>query len=144
MQDFKRLNATGTTIVLITHDEDVARQASRCLRMVDGRLEEVHFEDAESSTAPQHNMSERQQKKQPLERSGVRAWFSSVWDAAAAMTTRLGRSALLCTAFFPLKKPGRFPKNSRRLTGLPLSDTARASPVMSQSSRLTYRFPSIK
>ena len=99
MQDFKRLNATGTTIVLITHDEDVARQASRCLRMVDGHLEEVHFKDAESSTAPQHNMSERQQKKQPLERSGVRAWFSSVWDAAAAMTTRLGRSALLCTAY---------------------------------------------
>ena len=99
MQDFKRLNAAGTTIVLITHDEDVARQASRCLRMVDGHLEEVHFKDAESSTAPQHNMSERQQKKQPLERSGVRAWFSSVWDAAAAMTTRLGRSALLCTAY---------------------------------------------
>ena len=99
MQDFKRLNAAGTTIVLITHDEDVARQASRCLRMVDGHLEEVHFKDAESSTAPQHNISERQQKKQPLERSGVRAWFSSVWDAAAAMTTRLGRSALLCTAY---------------------------------------------
>ena len=64
MQDFKRLNAAGTTIVLITHDEDVARQASRCLRMVDGHLEEVHLEDAESSTAPQHNMSERQQKRE--------------------------------------------------------------------------------
>lgn len=41
MQDFKRLNAAGTTIVLITHDEDVARQASRCLRMVDGHLEDA-------------------------------------------------------------------------------------------------------
>ena len=45
---------------------------------------------------------------------------------------------------FSSEEAGEVSQNSRLLTGLPLSDTVRASPVMSQSSRLTYRFPSIK
>ena len=38
---FKMQNARGTTVVLITHDRDVARQASRVIRIRDGAVEEV-------------------------------------------------------------------------------------------------------
>ena len=33
-----RLNASGRTVVLITHEEDVAAHARRVLRFVDGRI----------------------------------------------------------------------------------------------------------
>jgi putative ABC transport system ATP-binding protein len=35
---FKELNRGGSTILLITHDDQVARQASRVVRIADGRL----------------------------------------------------------------------------------------------------------
>lgn len=41
MQIFHELHDRGNTIVLITHDEDVAKQASRSIRILDGRVTEV-------------------------------------------------------------------------------------------------------
>jgi putative ABC transport system ATP-binding protein len=41
MELFHELHEQGNTIVLITHDEDVARQASRSIRIQDGHVEEV-------------------------------------------------------------------------------------------------------
>ena len=38
---FHELHAQGNTIVLITHDNDVARQASRAIHVLDGRISEV-------------------------------------------------------------------------------------------------------
>lgn len=38
MQIFKELHARGTTIVLVTHEDDVARHAGRILRLSDGLL----------------------------------------------------------------------------------------------------------
>ena len=35
---FAQVNATGTSIVLVTHDEAVARQAQRIIRLADGRI----------------------------------------------------------------------------------------------------------
>ncbi|KAA2264836.1 ABC transporter ATP-binding protein [Solihabitans fulvus] len=35
---FDRLNASGRTIVMITHEDDVAHHASRLIRVVDGRV----------------------------------------------------------------------------------------------------------
>lgn len=40
MQLFKAQNARGTTVVLITHDLEVARQASRVIRVRDGAVEQ--------------------------------------------------------------------------------------------------------
>ncbi len=42
MHLFHELHAQGNTIVLITHDEDVANQAERKIRILDGKVTEVH------------------------------------------------------------------------------------------------------
>lgn len=41
MQIFHELHDRGNTIVLITHDENVAKQVSRSIRILDGRVTEV-------------------------------------------------------------------------------------------------------
>ncbi len=41
MELFHELHASGNTIVLITHDEGVAAQAERSIRIMDGHVEEV-------------------------------------------------------------------------------------------------------
>ena len=38
MRLFAQVNAAGTTIVLVTHDENVAAQARRVIKIADGRL----------------------------------------------------------------------------------------------------------
>ena len=41
MDIFHELHAQGNTIVLITHDNDIARQAERSIHILDGRITEV-------------------------------------------------------------------------------------------------------
>ena len=41
MDIFRELHAQGNTIVLITHDNDVAKQASRVIHILDGKITEV-------------------------------------------------------------------------------------------------------
>ncbi len=36
---FEELNRNGTTIIMVTHDENVARQTNRLIRILDGRLQ---------------------------------------------------------------------------------------------------------
>ena len=43
MDIFHDLHAQGNTIVLITHDNDVAKQASRAIHILDGRITEVRL-----------------------------------------------------------------------------------------------------
>ena len=43
MRMFQELHEQGNTIVLITHDNDVARQAKRIIHILDGRLTEVNL-----------------------------------------------------------------------------------------------------
>ncbi|MGN0154088.1 MAG: ABC transporter ATP-binding protein [Lachnospiraceae bacterium] len=45
MSLFHELHAQGNTIVLITHDESVANQADRKIRIKDGRVQEVNMDD---------------------------------------------------------------------------------------------------
>ena len=42
MDIFHDLHSQGSTIVLITHDGDVAAQAARRIRILDGRVSEVN------------------------------------------------------------------------------------------------------
>jgi putative ABC transport system ATP-binding protein len=41
MELFHELHGSGATIVLITHNEDIAKQAERCIRIMDGKVSEV-------------------------------------------------------------------------------------------------------
>lgn len=41
MEMIKELNNEGKTIILITHDNEVAKQAKRSVRIADGKLYEV-------------------------------------------------------------------------------------------------------
>ena len=43
MDIFHELHAQGNTIVLITHENDVARQASRAIHILDGQIMEVEL-----------------------------------------------------------------------------------------------------
>ncbi|MCD8088798.1 MAG: ABC transporter ATP-binding protein [Oscillospiraceae bacterium] len=43
MKIFHELHQQGNTIVLITHDDDIARQASRVVHILDGKLSEVQI-----------------------------------------------------------------------------------------------------
>ena len=38
---FSRLNADGTTLVVVTHDERLAAQAGRIIHMLDGRIQDA-------------------------------------------------------------------------------------------------------
>jgi len=38
MELFNQLHENGNTIVLVTHDEDVARHANRVIRLLDGQV----------------------------------------------------------------------------------------------------------
>jgi len=39
IEELERLNATGITLVVVTHDPDIGRRARRRIRMVDGRID---------------------------------------------------------------------------------------------------------
>ena len=43
MEIFHSLHEQGNTIVLITHDNDIARQAKRIVHILDGKLTEVNL-----------------------------------------------------------------------------------------------------
>jgi len=52
MRLFTQVNQTGTSIVLVTHDEAVAAQAGRVIRMADGRIVEGRNDDAPAGDGP--------------------------------------------------------------------------------------------
>ena len=41
MDLFKELNSEGNTIIMITHDEKISKNATRVVRILDGELSEV-------------------------------------------------------------------------------------------------------
>lgn len=40
MEILKELHRSGRTVIIITHDEEIASQAHRVIRILDGRIEE--------------------------------------------------------------------------------------------------------
>ena len=39
MDILKELHKSGRTVIIITHDDDIARQVNRVIRIMDGRVE---------------------------------------------------------------------------------------------------------
>ncbi len=52
LQMFQRLNATGITVILVTHDAKVASYATRIIRIADGRIESDSVNDPASLASP--------------------------------------------------------------------------------------------
>ena len=75
----------GLPLILVTLDEDVARQTKPVSAY--GRQPSGGGALRGRSQVPPTAQYVNGSRKRPLDRSGVRLWFSSVWDAAAAMTT---------------------------------------------------------
>jgi putative ABC transport system ATP-binding protein len=46
MEIFNELNIEGRTIIMITHDVNIARHAKRIVRILDGNISEGGVEDA--------------------------------------------------------------------------------------------------
>ena len=46
MELFKELNSEGRTIIMITHDANIAKHASRIVKILDGKLSEGDLDDA--------------------------------------------------------------------------------------------------
>ena len=60
---FQELNAEGVTVVLVTHDADVARHARRVVRFKDGRVRE----DTRQNPAKAQRELSQAESRQPLE-----------------------------------------------------------------------------
>jgi macrolide transport system ATP-binding/permease protein len=87
---FESLNRQGLTLVVVTHDEDVARRAGRRVHIIDGKLTEIPNGNSrrQLSPAPQASV-----KGSVISRSGLtlRDLFD---EAIAGMFARPGRMAL--------------------------------------------------
>jgi macrolide transport system ATP-binding/permease protein len=58
MAMFRRLNAAGHTVVLVTHDPGVAAQADRAVRIVDGRIVSDERKERSAGAAGEHEMAD--------------------------------------------------------------------------------------
>ena len=45
MEILKGLHKGGRTVIIITHDDDIARQVKRVVRIIDGRIEEDYLNE---------------------------------------------------------------------------------------------------
>ena len=64
MSLFQKLNATGITIIIVTHEADVAQFANRIMRFQDGRI--ISEENNKESV----NAEELLQNFKPVDRAG--------------------------------------------------------------------------
>lgn len=55
---FQQLNAEGITVVLVTHDPNVATFAHRTIRVVDGKIEGDEVNPAQAASQPQERLSQ--------------------------------------------------------------------------------------
>ncbi|WP_422933937.1 ATP-binding cassette domain-containing protein [Sinomonas sp. P47F7] len=94
IQDLKELSGQGTTVVVITHDEEVAAAADRCLRLVDGAVAVAY----RSTSAAPGRTGPSERPASPSKRNAVPV-LDDIADAANSLTARPLRSILLLMVF---------------------------------------------
>lgn len=87
---FEDLNRQGFTLVVVTHEEDVANRAARRVQIIDGRLTELSTPGHEPASA---NPNRQGQDVSSVARSGV-SLRDLIDEALAGMFARPGRMAL--------------------------------------------------
>lgn len=91
MDHLRALNDEGTTVIVITHDGDIARRADRRISILDGRL---HSSEPSISTTRADLVDIRPRPERHRSHLG-----NLLADTLSSMLTRLGQSALLALAF---------------------------------------------
>jgi putative ABC transport system ATP-binding protein len=56
MEIFGRLNAQGRTVVMITHEDDIAKHAKRIVRLVDGKVTDDHRQAPVAGPPPHYHI----------------------------------------------------------------------------------------
>ena len=78
MDILKGLHQSGRTVIIITHDDDIAEQADRVIRIIDGRIEADYHNEHKIEN---ENMSRRiykhefQEKKNNTMKKNWRSWI---------------------------------------------------------------------
>ena len=84
----EKLNQEGVTVVIVTHDENIAKQAARRVHIIDGSLTDIHTEDRPKPTSlPPAPV------KTGVSRSGI-TMRDLLNEALAGMFARPGRMVL--------------------------------------------------
>lgn len=84
-----QVHASGTTVVVVTHSDDVAARAGRVIRMEDGHLRDTQLTEAELPRAFPTKAPGQGARVHPQ---------SMLWDIASNLASRIGRSASLVAA----------------------------------------------
>ena len=51
----EKINSTGTTVVMVTHDPELANRASRRIHLLDGKLIDLEVDEPAPLFRPHHN-----------------------------------------------------------------------------------------
>lgn len=89
LQELKRLHGEGHTVVLITHDSEVAKQADRILHIRDGCLEsEEVLQYAKNKTVPLHKDSDEKSHDMVWSKDLLRYLAQNAWTQLSANKVR--------------------------------------------------------
>ncbi|WP_422762004.1 ATP-binding cassette domain-containing protein [Mycetocola saprophilus] len=91
----ERLNREGTTVILITHDEDLAARAPTRIHLSDGQIRSISTRESSASSAePSHKVVATLPRGSRRNRI-----LSEIYDSLNRILTQTGRTASLLVAF---------------------------------------------